>query len=163
MASCSLRSGEKEDHAMTTTANRSLFEKMLTALGTKDFDTFEACLADDVRLEWPFPVMDGFPVEHRGARWLRDALELSFRDFTPYAYTIEAVHDLSDDDRLIAEYTSHSRYLPTAQPYSNRYISVFDFANGRIVRWREYVNPKIVAQVLGDSAEWSETEGARRA
>lgn len=145
---------------MTSTANRALFETMLGALGRKEFDRFEACLADDILLEWPYPVMDGFPVEQRGARWLRTALEASFVDFAPYAYRIEAIHDLADADRLIAEYSSHSRYLPTGEPYANRYISVVDFAGGRITRWREYVNPQIVARVVGAQATWREGEGA---
>ena len=146
---------------MTSSANRQLFETMLTALGRKDFDTVETCLADDVIFEWPFPVMEGFPVEHRGARWFRAAMETSWRDFDDYAYRVEAIHDLADEDRLIAEYSSHSRYLPTGEDYSNRYISVFDFAGGRITRWREYVNPQVVARVLGEGASWSEEGGAR--
>ncbi|AYJ87736.1 nuclear transport factor 2 family protein [Sphingomonas paeninsulae] len=145
---------------MTVEANRDLFVTMLNALGRKDYDTFEACLADDILLEWPFPVMDGFPTEHRGARWFREALETSWVDFDPYAYQIEAIHMLTDPGTLVAEYSSHSRYLPTSTPYSNRYVSVVDIANGRIVRWREYVNPSIVAAILGQKAVWKESSGA---
>jgi len=144
---------------MTSSANRDLFVTMLNALGRKDFDAFEACLAPDILFEWPFPVMEGFPLEHRGARWFRGTLEVSWRDFDDYAYRIETIHDLADENRLIAEYTSHSRYRPTGQPYSNRYISVLDFADGQITRWREYVNPMIVAQVLGEGASWTEDGG----
>lgn len=140
---------------MTTPANRQLFETMLGALGRKDYDRFEACLAGDVLLEWPFPVMAGFPLEQRGARWFRDSLEASWKDFAPYNYRIEAIHDLADPDRLIAEYSSHSTYLPTGEPYSNKYVSVVDFAGGRITRWREYLNPQVIARVVGGEAIWS--------
>ena len=140
---------------MTSHANRDLFIKMLTALGTKDFDTFEACLAEDVLLEWPFPVMEGFPLEQRGAHWFRDILEISWRDYDPYAYRIEVIHDMATDDMLVAEYSSHSRYLPTDMPYSNRYVSILEFSGGRISRWREYLNPQVIAQLLGAQAEWS--------
>ncbi len=140
---------------MTSIANRDLFIKMLTALGAKDFDTFEACLAEDVLLEWPFPVMEGYPLEQRGARWFREMLEVSWRDFDPYAYRIEAIHDIAAEDSLVAEYSSHSRFLPTGAPYSNRYVSIVDFVDGRISRWREYLNPQVIAQVLGTQAEWS--------
>lgn len=147
---------------MTSSANRDLFVTMLSALGSKDFDTVERCLAEDILLEWPFPVMDGFPLEHRGARWFLDAMQTSWHDFDDYAYRIEAIHDLAAENRLIAEYSSHSRYLPTGEPYSNRYISVFDFADGQITRWREYVNPQVVAQTVGEGASWSEDSGAQR-
>ena len=76
----------------------------------------------------------------------------------------ELVHSAGAiDDRLIAEYSSHSRYIPTGEPYSNRYVSILDFAEGRITRWREYVNPQVVSKVLGENAGWSETGGARTA
>jgi len=140
---------------MTTAANRDLFVNMLTALGRKDFDTFEAHLAEDVLLEWPFAVMEGFPSEKRGARWFRDILEVSWRDFDPYAYRIEVLHDMADDNLLVAEYTSHSRYIPTNTPYSNRYISILEFENGRISRWREYLNPQVITNVLGARSQWS--------
>lgn len=139
---------------MTDGANRELFITMLTALGQKDFDAFEACLAEDVLLEWPFPVMEGYPLEQRGARWFREVLEVSWRDFDPYAYRIEAIHDMAAGDMLVAEYSSHSRYHPTNAPYSNRYVSIVEFADGRISRWREYLNPMVIATVMG-AQEWS--------
>jgi ketosteroid isomerase-like protein len=148
---------------MTTAANRKLFETMLTALGTKDFDTFEACLTEDILFEWPFAVMEGFPHERRGARWFRESLEASWQDFAPYNYRIETVHDLASPDQIIAEYSSHSIYLPTGEPYSNKYISVLDFADGRITRWREYLNPQVIARVVGASAVWTDTGGAKTA
>lgn len=144
---------------MTSIANRDLFITMLTALGAKDFDRFEACLAEDVLLEWPFPVMEGYPLEQRGARWFRDILETSWRDFDPYAYRIEVVHDMAADDMLVAEYSSRSRYLPTGAPYANRYVSIVAFSGGRISRWREYLNPQVIAQVLGAQAQWSGEAG----
>jgi ketosteroid isomerase-like protein len=65
-----------------------------------------------------------------------------------------------DPDTLVAEYSSHSRYLPTSIPYSNRYVSVVQIKNDRIVRWREYVNSTIVAAVLDQKALWKESSVA---
>lgn len=141
---------------MTSPANRHLFETMLSALGAKDFDRFEACLAENVLLEWPFPVMDGFPLEKRGAHWFRQSLEKSWEEFAPYAYRIEAIHDLTDPDSLVAEYSSHSTYLPTGEPYSNKYVGMIDFADGCITRWREYLNPQVIARVVTGKATWND-------
>lgn len=146
---------------MTAPENRALFLRMLEALGTKDFDGFEACLAEDILLEWPYPVMEGFPVEAHGAAWFRASLEASLADFAPYAYRVEALHDMADPDSLIAEYSSHSTYLPTGAPYSNRYVGLLDFAGGKITRWREYLNPQVIERALGLGATWQE-DGARR-
>lgn len=144
---------------MTDKANTDLFVTMLTALGQKDYDTFEAALAPDVLLEWPFPPVEGYPTQQRGARWFRDVLEESWVDFDPYNYRIEKLHDMADPDCLIAEYTSHSRYIPANKPYSNRYLGIMDFAGGKIVRWREYVNPKVISDTMGDNAVAGEAAG----
>src|SRR5688572_8077522 len=147
---------------MTSAANQALFLRMLEALGSKDYDKFESCLAEDLLCEWPYVVMEGFPTELQGRRRLREALETSFQSFMPYAYRIVELHSLEDPDRLIAEYTSHSRYLPRDVPYSNRYVGIFDFKDGRITRWREYVNPLVVLETLGSGYEWREDRGAQR-
>ena len=146
---------------MTTLANRDVFLRMLNALGSKDFDNFEDCLDRDLLCQWPYVVMEGFPTEMHGARRLREALEVSFKQFAPYAYRIIEIHPLEDPDRLIAEYTSHSRHLPSGKPYSNRYVGIFGFREGRIASWREYVNPLIVLETLGIGQVWSEDHGAR--
>ncbi len=146
---------------MTSPTNRDVFIRMLNALGSKDFETFESCLDPELHCEWPYVVMEGFPTEMRGARRLREALEVSFRQFTPYAYRIAEIHALEDPDRLIAEYTSHSRYLPNDKPYNNRYVGIFGFRDGRISTWREYVNPLIVLETLGSGQTWSKDHGAQ--
>lgn len=133
---------------------------MLSALGKKDYDTFEDCLAEDLLCEWPYAVMEGFPSELRSARRLREALEVSFTSFTPYDYEILEMHDLADPNGLIAEYRSRSRYLPRDVPYSNRYLGIVQFAGGKIARWREYLNPVILLEALGPNRLWQEGSGA---
>jgi uncharacterized protein len=142
------------------TSNRDLFVRMLKALGTKDYEAFEACLDVNLLCEWPYKVLEGFPTEMVGARRLREALESSLAQFTPYDYRIEAIHELINPDRLIAEYSSHSTYLPRNVPYSNRYVGIVDFRGGRVTRWREYVNPLVVLEALGPGYSWQEGKGA---
>jgi ketosteroid isomerase-like protein len=147
---------------MTTAANREIFTRMLTALGSKDYDTFEQQLDENLLCEWPYAVMEGFPATLTGGRKLREALEVSLRTFAPYNYRILELHDLADPDRLIAEYSSHSLYLPRNVPYTNRYIGVVEFRCGRITRWREYLNPLPIVEALGRGFYWQQDEGAVR-
>lgn len=146
---------------MTSPANRELFLRTLKALGTKDWETFEGCLADDLVSEWPYVVIEGFPTEMIGGRKLREQLEVSLVPFTGYAYRIVELHDMADPDKLVAEYTSHSTYLPRNVPYSNRYVAIVEFRDGKVSRWREYVNPKIVLETMGSGFEWEEDRGAQ--
>ena len=57
---------------------------------------------------------------------------------------------------MIAEYTSHSVVRATGRPYSNRYVGIFHFAaDGQLARWREYLNPEVIARTLATSLEQS--------
>lgn len=120
----------------------------LDALGRKDFDAMERWLDPEVRCSWPFKPVEWMPDELVGARTIRQLLETSTRDWAPFAYTVDRIHDLVDPDCLIAEYRSHSEYRPLSRPYSNAYISVFRFSSGRISEWREYLDPALVARTM---------------
>ncbi len=145
---------------MTAPANRDAFVAMLEALGRKDYDGFERHLDPDLVCEWPYVVMKGFPTQMSGARRLREALEVSWVTFTPYRYRIQHLHDLADPDMLVAEYSSHSTYLPRNAPYENLYIAVVRFRDGKVAHWREYVNPLVTLEALGPDARWDESRGA---
>lgn len=144
---------------MNELSNREVFVRMLTALGRKDFDAFERYLDENLLAEWPYVVMEGFPTQMIGARRLRNALETSLVAFTPYAYRIVEIHEVVGGERLVAEYTSHSTYLPRNVPYSNRYVGIVEFRGGRITHWREYVNPLTVLEALGPGFTWQESQG----
>lgn len=130
---------------------REIFVRMLGHLGRKEFDAFEACLTEDFVQEWPYKPLPSMPDSLKGARAVRDLIEKGMSDFTPYAYRIQAIHDLAEPDTLIAEYSSHAQFLPRNVDYSNRYISVLRFQDGRVCYWREYVNPLVIKEaLLGD-------------
>jgi ketosteroid isomerase-like protein len=151
-----------QSKSTTSPSNREMFVHALEALGCKDFDAFEVYLDENLLSEWPYAVMEGFPTEVVGARRLRTMLETSMATFSSYAYRIIEIHELIDPNRLIVEYSSHSTYLPRGTPYSNRYISVVFFHDGKIVRWREYLNPKVIIDALGADFVWEEAQGASR-
>jgi len=127
---------------------RETFMRMLGHLGRKEFDAFEACLTADFVQEWPYKPIPSMPNCLQGARAARDLIEKGMSDFTPYAYRIETIYDLADPETLIAEYTSHAHYRPRNVSYSNRYISVLRFRDGKICHWREYVNPLVIKEAL---------------
>ena len=61
--------------------------------------------------------------------------------FEPYRYQITAVFELLDPNRLIAEYRSNSTYKPSGAAYRNQYLGIFEFLDGQVAYWREYINP----------------------
>jgi ketosteroid isomerase-like protein len=136
--------------SVTRERNRAAFSAMLGHLGRKEFDQFEAYLADDVYQDWPYRPIPTMAESLVGRRALRDFIERATSDFDPYNYTISRFYDMADPDSLIVEYSSQTVYLPRAMPYANQYLSILRFAEGKIVYWREYVNPLIISEALLD-------------
>lgn len=134
-------------------ANKAAFLKLLGHLGRKEFDEFEACLAEDIVQEWPFLPMASMTGRLVGASALRQLMEAGMSDFDPYNYRVKAIHDLVDPATVIAEYTSHSFYHRRQVPYSNAYISILKFREGKLVYWSEYVNPLVIKDALLDDVE----------
>jgi ketosteroid isomerase-like protein len=121
-----------------------IFTTMLGHLGEQQYEACGRYLAPDIHADWPYVPAPGCPENIVG----RDALLAFFAGgmagFEPYRYRIAAIHELADANRLIAEYSSHSRFLANGRPYSNRYCSVLHFNDGLITYWREYVNPETI-------------------
>jgi ketosteroid isomerase-like protein len=134
-------------------ANRAAFLKLLGHLGRMEYDEFEACLSEDFVQVWPYLPLASLPNELKGRRALREAVERGMSGFDPYDYTIDAIHDMLDPEMLVAEYTSHSFYHPKQLPYSNRYLSILRFREGKLVHWVEYVNPLIIKEAMLEDAD----------
>ncbi|HPG24470.1 MAG: nuclear transport factor 2 family protein [Spirochaetaceae bacterium] len=143
--------------------NRAILTELLRRLGTQDYHGACAMMTEDVLCDWPYLPMPGLAHEIRG----RDAMEAFFAGgmsaFEPYRYEITAVFDLLDPNRLIAEYRSNSTFKPSGAPYQNHYVGIFEFQDGAVSYWREYINPDTVARVLATapaSARGDTTGGA---
>lgn len=139
-----------QDDTTRRDATTAAFLKLLGHLGRKEFDDFEACLADDFVQEWPYLPLPTMPHRLEGASAARRLMETGMSDFDDYAYQVIALHDQLDPEMLIAEYSSHSRYRRRGVEYSNRYISILRFRDGKLVHWIEYVNPLIIKEALLD-------------
>ena len=47
------------------------------------------------------------------------------------------------------EYASEGRIVRTGAAYTNRYISVLTITDGKVTRWRDYLDPVAVFDALG--------------
>ncbi|VVE70027.1 hypothetical protein PCA31118_03404 [Pandoraea captiosa] len=132
-------------------SNKAIFATMLGHLGRKEFDQFESYLADDVYQDWPYLPIPNMDSKIVGNRKLREFIEAGTQAFDPYAYEISQYYDMADPSTLIVEYTSHTTYHPTGKPYSNAYLGILRFAQGKVTYWREYLNPLIIKEsLMGD-------------
>lgn len=145
------RAGEEKLRA----ANRAVMTEALRRLGSADFEGACALLSEDVLCDWPYLPMKGLSHEIRGRRAMQEFFAGGMSAFDPYLYEITAVYELVDPSRLIAEYRSNSRLRATNTPYRNAYLGIFEFRDGLIAWWREYINPMIVAEVMATLARKS--------
>jgi len=141
-------------------ANEEVFTRMLGHLGRKEFDEFQSYLADDFLQEWPYLASPDQPPSLRGPRALRDMIEIGTQPFDPFAYRISRFYHMEDPDTLIVEYSSHSAYRPRNSPYSNLYLGIVRLRDGKIVYWKEYLNPMVVMEALGADAQKSMADRA---
>lgn len=121
-----------------------IFTTMLGHLGEQRYAECGQYLAPDIYADWPYIPAPGCPEHIVGREPLLAFFAGGMAGFEPYRYRIIALHEMWDADKLIAEYSSHSRFLSNGKPYSNRYCSIVHFNEGLIAYWREYVNPETI-------------------
>lgn len=139
------------DESSLRERNKIAFARMLKHLGRKEFDEFERYLAENVFQDWPYLPIPNMPKTITGRHELRAFIEAGTQPFDPYAYEISQFYDMADPNMLIAEYSSNTIYHPTGKPYSNQYLGIVRFLDGKITYWREYLNPLIIKEsLLGD-------------
>ena len=119
------------------------------ALGRQDLDEAGRFCQPDFRMELPY---SDPPAQVAGFTHYAAYVAAAFETFR-FELQIEAVHDCVDPDLLIVEYTSSGQALPTGNPYANRYVGFWRFADGLIQAGREYYNPDAAREALASEPE----------
>jgi ketosteroid isomerase-like protein len=138
----------------TRSGNEKVMRELLRLLGIQEFSAGCALLTEDAVNDFPYPPVEGWPSEICGRENIEKLISGSKENgFTPYHYEVTAVFDLVDPNRLIAEYRSNATFTPSNIPYRNNYIGIFEFRDGLVSYWREYLNPQVIANVVATVAE----------
>ncbi|HSA53063.1 MAG TPA: nuclear transport factor 2 family protein [Yinghuangia sp.] len=135
------------DQPMTTAAeirarNIATLRRALAAVGNVDAQTAE--YTEDAFLEFPYASP---PVRVDGRRRICEYLTAALTVFE-MRLTVTRIHETTEPDTLIAEFTSEGRVTTTGKPYANTYISVVTFRDGLIAGQREFYNPTVAAEAL---------------
>lgn len=122
-------------------ANRAVVGTVLATVSAGEFDRLADYVTDDLVFELPYgPDFMPNPIEGREP-WNEMQL-MTFKLFSSFALELIEVHDCVDPDELIAEYRSDAVVARNGNAYTNRYIGVFRFRDGKISQWREFHNPE---------------------
>ncbi|HQR03065.1 MAG: nuclear transport factor 2 family protein [Proteobacteria bacterium] len=132
--------------------NIETFRTMLHHLGRKEFDLCKQYLTPDLVSDWPYPPVPDFPEQLETSTELMRVIREGSAEFDPFDYQITQIYELVDPDKLVVEYYSRSNYRPKNRTYSNKYLGIFHFREGKVSYWREYVNPETIRQAMLDFA-----------
>jgi ketosteroid isomerase-like protein len=128
------------------TTARDVFDRFREyVLGEVPYDLW----APDVVIEMPFAPGGPSRTEGRDAflektRGSREALPVRFEEVRDVV-----VHETTDPDRIVVEYTLAGTILPTGEQASAPFIAVMEVRDGLVTRWREYQNTALMAEKLG--------------
>ena len=102
---------------------------------------------DDAVMEYPFDPGGAFSVQ--GRRAIRELFVKVERTIRIEHVMLTRTYYTADDKSMILEYTSRPRFLKGDVSFSQQYIAVVEFKAGRIVLFREYINPLNPLRALG--------------
>lgn len=107
---------------------------------------WQAILADDVRMEFPYAASIGLPplVEGKEAcvgvfQAVGDALKLSFHD--------TRVQPMADPEWVLVEQRGSGEFK--GNPYNQQYAILLRFRDGKLRHYREYFDCKVVTDCFG--------------
>ncbi|WP_040793422.1 nuclear transport factor 2 family protein [Nocardia paucivorans] len=142
---------------MTTTDTdrrtpRELFERGLDLLLAADMQSFLELFAADAELEFPFAAA-GAPARLHGQAELHDYLIDYPQRLAIHEFPAVAVHETTDPELIIVEFTARGTTVRTGAAYELSYIAVIRARHGKIVAWRDYWSPVAAAVATGTLPE----------
>src|SRR4051794_658563 len=126
---------------------REIAERVLEAGLTGDHGLIAEMMAPDGVIEWPYHP-EGVAGLLRGHDQIRAFMAASGNliDFEEYRDVV--IHDTTDPDVAIVEYSAYGRVTATGAPFEQRVIAVLRVRDGLIAHYRDYVNPLPLMAVL---------------
>ena len=129
---------------MSEQTNLEILQSVFDSMG--DADAVVAHYTDDYVMDLPYAHPERADVTE-GKEAVRERLVGAFKIFR-FTLHITDVYPCIDPDLLIAEYTSRGEVIPTGRRYSNRYIGLWRFREGKVCFTREYLNPEAAKAAL---------------
>jgi uncharacterized protein len=125
---------------------REVVDQMLQAGRAMDTDACVALMAPDGHIEWPFRPA-GLQERVQGREEIRRFLTAAARvpiRFDEYQDLV--VHETTDPEVIIVEYKAIGTITTTGAPFRQTIIAVFRVHDGKIVSYRDYLDPLVLAE-----------------
>ena len=116
--------------------------------GLADGEDYFDLLADDVVFEYVISV-PGYPKQVEGRQNIIDL----YSDYDSFMTVSSAdnLHVYRDPAAsvVVLEYEVHGESVQTGRPYDNRFVSIVTIRDGKVTRWRDYLDPVAVFDATG--------------
>ncbi|HEY0494356.1 MAG TPA: nuclear transport factor 2 family protein [Kutzneria sp.] len=118
----------------------AVFEQFRQAGVRRDVEGFLDLLADDVLMEWMYPI-PGFPSQLRGREQLREfyARQSSRVGSHHSTYRDVVLHQSTDPEVVIAEYVRDMTAVDTGETVTKPCVAVLRVRDGKILNFRDYI------------------------
>lgn len=137
------------DEASRRAHLKTIFTRMITAYGTKDFETFAIYVHPDAEFDWPYLPIKEFPDRMVGRDAFIAMSRAGMEDCDGYQHTVDRFYDMADPDMVLVEYHSGTVLTSSGRHYANKYLGILRFSGDVVVYWREYVNPLPIIEAFG--------------
>ncbi|WP_245716246.1 nuclear transport factor 2 family protein [Micromonospora humi] len=131
-------------------SSREVVERVLRAGREQDVEAFVALMAPEGYIEWPFRPA-GVPGRVQGHAQIRRHLtEAANALVTIDEHRDLVLHETTDPEVVVVEYEARGSVVATDAPFEQTVIAVFRVRDGRIVSYRDYINPLALLAALDE-------------
>ncbi len=141
---------------MTTTPQdlKDLFRHSLELLSSGRIEEWVGLFAEDGILEFPYPAW-GFPGRMQGREQLLGQMTM-FGQQLKVEFSEPEFYATAEDGLVIAAFTGEATLQATGGQYTQTYLSVVRFEDGRIKLYRDFWNPWLVMEAAGGELPWKQ-------
>ena len=117
-----------------------VFEQFRQAGEHNDVEAFLGMLADDVLMEWMYPI-PGFPSQMKGRSQLQEVYGRQSSRVGSHRSTYRDVvlHQSTDPEVVIAEYVRDMTAVATGETTTKPCVAVLRVRDGKILNFRDYI------------------------
>ncbi|HML88043.1 MAG TPA: nuclear transport factor 2 family protein [Methylomusa anaerophila] len=137
---------------MKRESSREVFSKFCKSILEKDMSQFIELFDDNALFEFPY-APKGFTQKLEGKAAIYEYIKDFPQQFDVTRFSEPTFHFTLNPNIMIVEFEiEEGRTLTTSKPYLQKYISVIETKDNKIVHYKDYWNPVIALVALLDTA-----------
>ncbi len=129
-------------------SDREVIETILANEGRETLDRFFELWDDDAVMELPF-VRPPFARRVAGKAAIEAIIRPVIQGWRRSKMIVTRMLATEEPGVFVVEYRGEMELESNGRPHNNIYISIMQVRNGKLVFWREYMDPTITAEAYG--------------